>query len=86
MPKIAFPVLPDGLLVDALIGLDGATTAAHIAAGQPVPAPLFARGEIDTGSNVTAVSAAILRCLIHDPAGAVRSAFSPRPSGERGRG
>jgi hypothetical protein len=63
MPKLVFPVLPDGLLVDVLIGLDGATTVALLAAGQPISAPLHARGEIDTGSNMTAVSAAILRRL-----------------------
>ena len=58
MPKLVFPVLPDGLLVDVVIGLDGATTTAQLAAGQPLTAPIRARGEIDTGTNVTAVSAA----------------------------
>ena len=58
MSKLVFPVLADGLRVDGLIGLDGATIVALLAAGQPIPAPLSARGEIDTGSNVTAVSAA----------------------------
>jgi hypothetical protein len=56
-------VLADGLLVDAVIGLDGATTAAHLAAGRPMPAPVRARAEIDTGSNITAVSATILQRL-----------------------
>jgi hypothetical protein len=63
MPKIVFPVHPDGLRVDVLIGLDGDTTAALLAAGQPITAPLPARGEIDTGSNMTGVSAAILQRL-----------------------
>src|ERR1700757_152145 len=63
MPKLAFPVLPAGLLVDVVIGLDKDTIAAQIAAGQPVTAPLLVRGEIDTGTNVTAVSASILRGL-----------------------
>jgi hypothetical protein len=63
MPKLEFPVLSEGLLVDVLIGLDGATTTALVAAGQPVAAPIRARGEIDTGCNVTAVSAALLRRL-----------------------
>lgn len=63
MPKLAFPVLPDGLLVDTVIGVDGDTTAAQIAAGQRVTRPILARGEIDTGTNMTAVSRAILRQL-----------------------
>ena len=56
-------MLSEGLLVDVLIGLDGATTTALVAAGQPLAAPIRARGEIDTGCNVTAVSAALLRRL-----------------------
>ena len=36
MPTLDFSVLPDGLLVDAVIGLDGDTIAAQIAAGQPI--------------------------------------------------
>jgi hypothetical protein len=63
MPKLTFPVLPDGLLVDVVIGLDGGTTAAQLAAGQPITRPMLACGEIDTGSSMTAVSAAILRQL-----------------------
>jgi hypothetical protein len=63
MPKLVFSVLPDGLRVDVLIGLDGDTTAAQLAAGQPITAPTPARGEIDTGSNMTGVSAAILHRL-----------------------
>jgi hypothetical protein len=63
MSKLVFPVLPDGLLVDVLIGLDGDTTTAQLTAGQPITAPVRACGEIDTGSNVTAVSAAILQRL-----------------------
>jgi hypothetical protein len=63
MPKLVFSVLPDGLVVDVVVGLDGDTVAAQVAAGQPVAAPVLAIGEIDTGSNITAVSSAILRRL-----------------------
>src|SRR5947207_12141739 len=56
MPKLDFPVLADGLIVDVLIGLDGETTTTLVAAGRPITVPIRARGEIDTGSNVTAVS------------------------------
>ena len=60
MPKLVFPVLPAGLGVDVLIGLDAATTMAQFAGGRPITAPIRARGEVDTGSNIPAVSAAIL--------------------------
>ena len=63
MPGLVFPVLPDGLLVDVVIGLDRAATLAQFAAGQPLTVPIHARGEIDTGSNVSAVSGAILQGL-----------------------
>ena len=63
MPKLVFPVLADGLLVDVVIGVDGATTAALFSSGQPITAPVPARGAIDTGSFVTAVSTAILQRL-----------------------
>jgi hypothetical protein len=63
VPKLVFPVLSDGLLVDVLVGVDRATTLRQLAAGQPITAPICARGEIDTATNVTAVSAAILRRL-----------------------
>jgi hypothetical protein len=63
MPKLIFHARPDGLFVDVLIGLDGATTAALLAAGQPIPAPIRARSLIDTGSDVTVVSGSILARL-----------------------
>jgi hypothetical protein len=37
MPSLVFPVLRDGLRVDVLIGLDGATTVALLAAGRQLP-------------------------------------------------
>jgi hypothetical protein len=62
MAQLVFPVLPDGLLVDVMVGLHGAALAAQVAAGAVTP-PVAARGEIDTGSNITAVSPAVLRAL-----------------------
>ena len=63
MAKLTFPLLADGLRVDVVVGLDGATLTAQLKSGQPIPAPVTARGEIDTGSNITAVATAILRQL-----------------------
>ena len=40
MPRLDFPVSAEGLLVDVVIGLDGDTTVAQIAAGSQSPAPI----------------------------------------------
>src|SRR5207249_2622693 len=63
MPRLVYPVLPDGLLVDVVVGLRRLTTANLLAAGQPITRPVCARGVIDTGSDRTVVSAAILQRL-----------------------
>lgn len=63
MPVLTFPVQADGLLVDAMIGLDRSELQALIAAGQPLPVPLLIRGVIDTGADVTAVAPSILARL-----------------------
>jgi hypothetical protein len=63
MATLIFPVQKDGLLVDVLIGLDGATTTAHVVAGRPIPKPIRCRGIIDTGTDISAVDIAILQRL-----------------------
>jgi hypothetical protein len=63
MASLKFSVQPHGLLCDVMIGLDGKTTAALIAAQQVIPAPVLCRGLIDTGTDVTCVASRILRQL-----------------------
>jgi hypothetical protein len=63
MPQITVPIQPDGLICDVLVGLDGKSTAALQAAGRPLLAPTRCRGEIDTGTDVTCVAAAVVRGL-----------------------
>jgi hypothetical protein len=63
MPTLTFPIQPDGLVCDMLVGLDGNTTAALYAAGQPILAPARCRALIDTGTDVTCVAATALRGL-----------------------
>jgi hypothetical protein len=63
MPQLVYPIDPNGLFVDVVVGLRGLTTKKLLAAGKPITAPLRARGAIDTGTDVTAVSAAILQRL-----------------------
>jgi hypothetical protein len=63
MPKLTFPVQRDGLICDVLIGMDGQTTAALVAAGQPVLPPILCRALIDTGTDITSVASLVLRRL-----------------------
>ncbi len=63
MPHVTLPVVPDGLIVEVLIGLTGKDTVALLAAGKPVLRPILLRGTIDTGSDVTCVASAILNQL-----------------------
>jgi len=56
MPTLRYPVSQAGLTLPVIVGLNGADTSALVTAGKPVPAPIGVQGEIDTGSNVTAIS------------------------------
>src|SRR5258707_10563137 len=58
MPHVTFPTTPDGLVVDALIGLPGSAMNALQQAGQPIPPPILVRALLDTGADATSVSAA----------------------------
>ena len=68
MPRLTYPVIPAGLAVPVLVGLDGKTSAALHAAGRPIPPPIPARGLLDTCSDLTAVSAWLLQRLAIAPA------------------
>ncbi len=43
-----------------LVGLDGQALATLRASGQPIPAPISGRGLIDTASDITCVTSAVL--------------------------
>ncbi len=55
MAQLSFPILPDGLVVDALVNLEAAVLLPLFAAGTS-PAPIQARGLLDTASNVSGVA------------------------------
>ena len=46
-----------------MFGIDGTRTTARLQAGVPVPRPIAVNAQIDTGCNVTLVSAAVLHSL-----------------------
>lgn len=63
MPRLSYPICPDGLVVDVLVGIDQSAMLALLAKGTPIPRPIRGRGLIDTGSDITVVSATTLRHL-----------------------
>jgi hypothetical protein len=63
MPSLIFPIDPDGLLVPVRIGLSEFAVADRTATGRAIPLPLLARGEIDTGANMTSVAGWIVQQL-----------------------
>jgi hypothetical protein len=67
MSQLIFPILRDGLAVDVRVNRDSATLRSVHAAGQPIPTSIQATGLIDTGSDVSAVSASILQQLAIPP-------------------
>jgi hypothetical protein len=60
---LTFPVQPDGLVVDVMIGLDAGNSQALQRLGQPIPRPVRARGVVDTATDLTAVAPAVLQAL-----------------------
>jgi hypothetical protein len=68
MPQLTFPILPDGLVVDVVVNLEAVLLLPLRARGQSCP-PIEAKGLIDTASNVSGVSPAILSRLGVPPVG-----------------
>jgi hypothetical protein len=66
MSKLTFPTHPDGLFVDVVVNLELATLLPLRASGQSCP-PIPARALIDTASDLTVVSPAILQQLAIKP-------------------
>jgi hypothetical protein len=63
MAQLRLPITSDGPTLPVMIGLPSQMMASLQAMGQPISAPLQVRGVIDTGTDVTAVSANLLRQL-----------------------
>lgn len=63
MAHLSFAVTSTGLTVPVWIGLTHQAMKDLIAAGKQIPAPVGAKGLLDTGTNVTAVAPWILQQL-----------------------
>ena len=73
MPRLTFAVSPDGLMLPALLGPDSTAMQQLVAQGNPVPKPVQARAQIDTGTVVTAVGPGVLAALGATPGAASRT-------------
>ncbi len=63
MPYLNYTTSPDGPILEAVIGVDGASTVDLLQADAPVPLPIRARSLLDRGSDLTAVDPHILQAL-----------------------
>jgi hypothetical protein len=63
MARLTFSVSSGGLIVPVWIALSAREILNRLAAGQAIPSPVQARGQLDTGSSATAVAASILQTL-----------------------
>jgi hypothetical protein len=63
MPQLSFSMPSGEPRLSVLIGLNAQDSTKLIAAGRPVPNPVWAIGLIDTGTNVTCIAGNILHKL-----------------------
>ncbi len=63
MPHLTFPISPDGCALQILIGLHGKEMAALYAAGKPIPNPVWVRGLVDSGTDITCVAPRVMHQL-----------------------
>jgi hypothetical protein len=68
MPQLTFPVTKEGLGVPVWVWLAPQAAIARQASGQSIPAPILARGLLDTGSNPSAVAPWVIQQLAITPA------------------
>src|SRR5438128_638326 len=63
MPHFSFPLSPDGMIVQAMFGLNGSQTATLVRTGQSVPRPIQVRALLDNGSDATAIAPHVFQKL-----------------------
>jgi hypothetical protein len=69
MSQLTFPLRGNELKVAVVIGLYHQAMVDQLAAGLPLPSPIWATGVIDTGSTVTCVATDVIQRLGLPPAG-----------------
>jgi hypothetical protein len=78
MPHQTFPLSREGMIVAAVVGLNGVDTASLVQHGRPIPRPIQVRSLLDSGTDVTAVAARVFQQL---GLGSLISGFSQTTSG-----
>jgi hypothetical protein len=73
MAVLTFPINPAGLSLDVLVGLDHQASHGLLAQGAALPRPLSVRALVDSGADLTAVSAQVLSRLPFTPGQPVRT-------------
>ena len=73
MPKLIFPIAPEGRLVPVLLTPERAHLQTLAASGQSLPAPLACRGLIDTGSDLSGLAPHVVAALGIAPGKTVRT-------------
>ena len=63
MPHLTLPRQPEGWILPVVVGVNGQTTTALVAAGQSVPPPQTIRALLDTGTDITGLAAYVLSRL-----------------------
>ena len=63
MPHVTIPLGADGMIVEAVFGLQGSQTAALLQAQQPIPRPQHIRSLIDCGTDTTAIASKVFQQL-----------------------
>ncbi len=80
MRTLTVPILPEGVLVDVLIGLDAGKVQQLRQAGQPVPGPISATAIIDCGAQVTCLETRLLAQMVAGCLAPVRHGFVNVPA------
>jgi hypothetical protein len=60
---MTFPLASDGMVVQAVFGLNGPATAALVQSAQPIPRPVQVRTLLDSGTDITAIAPRLVQQL-----------------------
>ena len=63
MPHLTLALNADGMIVEAVLGLNGPATAGLVQAGQAIPRPVKVRALLDCGTDVTAIAPRVFQQL-----------------------
>jgi hypothetical protein len=63
MAQLTFPLQQNELRLTVVVSLNQPEMAKLVAAGQPLPAPIWTTGMIDTGSDISCIAADVVQKL-----------------------